>query len=185
MMSHYKIAVIVGSFRRDSINQKLANALTKMAPAEFEFIFANIGDMPLYNQDDEKTPGAAVKKFKAEIASVQALLFVTPEFNRSIPGALKNAIDQGSRPSGDSVWTGKPAGIIGASPGNISTAVAQQHLRNVLVGVGVQAMSQPEGFVQIRDGFFDESGGVANTDTRKFLQSWMDRYIAWLRKTLA
>lgn len=184
-MSNCRIAVIVGSFRRDSINQKLANAIIKMAPTEFEFVFANIGDMPLYNQDEEDSPGAAVTKFKSEIASAQGLLFVTPEFNRSIPGALKNAIDQGSRPYGASVWVGKPAGIIGASPGNISTAAAQQHLRNVLVGVGVQAMSQPEGFVQIRDGFFNDADEVANPDSRKFLQSWMDSYIKWLRKTLA
>ena len=131
-MDTYQIAVLIGSLRRDSFNRKLANALIKLAPPEFSFKQPRIDDLPLYNQDDDNDQAEPVKRLKSEIRAAQGILFVTPEYNRSVPGVLKNAIDNASRPYGQSAWTGKPAGIIGASIGVIGTAVAQQHLRNVL-----------------------------------------------------
>lgn len=116
-MAPIEIAVIVGSLRRDSFNRKLANAITKLAPTDFLFRQIEIGDLPLYNQDDDANPAASVTRLKAEIAASQALIFVTPEYNRSIPGVLKNAIDHASRPYGQSAWAGKPAGVLGASAG--------------------------------------------------------------------
>ena len=181
-MPPYQIAVIVGSLRRDSINRQLANGLIRLAPAEFSFTQLEIGDLPLYNQDNDETPAAAVTRLKGEIAAASGLLFVTPEYNRSIPGVLKNALDHGSRPHGQNAWAGKPAGILGASLGTIGTAVAQQHLRTILAYLDVPTLGQPEAYLQIRgDGFLDEGGGIANENTRKFLQGWMDRYVAWVK----
>ena len=120
-MSQYQIAVIVGSLRKDSFNRKLANAVVKLGPPEFVFRQLQIGDLPLYNQDDDASPAASVKRLKSEISAAQGLLFVTPEYNRSIPGVLKNAIDQASRPYGQSAWAGKPAGVLGISPGAIGS----------------------------------------------------------------
>ncbi len=181
-MNEVQIAVIIGSLRRDSINQKLAKALVRLAPPDFVFTTLEIGDLPLYNQDDEPNPASSVIRLKKGLASVHGLLFVTPEYNRSIPGVLKNAIDHASRPRNRNAWAGKPTGIMGASTGAIGTAIAQQHLRNVLAYLDVPTMGQPEAFLRIADGFFDEAGDIANADTRKFLQGWMDRYVAWVRK---
>ena len=181
-MSQYQIAVVVGSLRRDSINRKLANALVKLAPPDFSFEFLKIGDLPLYNQDDDANQAVPVKRLKGEIAAAAGLLFVTAEYNRSIPGVLKNAIDHASRPYGQNAWAGKPAGVLGASIGAIGTAVAQQHLRNVLAYLDVPTLGQPEVYLQVKDGFFDEAGNIANADTRKFLQGWMNRYVAWVKK---
>ena len=178
-MSQYPIAVIVGSLRRDSFNRQLATALAKLAPKEFSFKQLQIGDLPLYNQDDDATPAAPVQRLKQEIVAARGLLFVTAEYNRSIPGILKNALDHGSRPYGQSVWAGKPAGVIGASIGAIGTAVAQQHLRNVLAYLDVPTLGQPEAFVHVKEGLFDTSGGIG-ADSRKFFQQWMDRYAAWV-----
>ena len=130
-MSQYQIAVVVGSLRRDSFNRKLATAVVKLAPPEFAFRQVQIGDLPLYNQDDDASQADAVKRLKAEIIGSHGVLFVTAEYNRSIPGVLKNAIDHASRPYGESDWAGKPAGILGVSVGASGTAIAQQHLRNV------------------------------------------------------
>lgn len=184
-MSNYQIAVVVGSLRRDSFNRKLANALVKLAPAEFSFKQVQIGDLPLYNQDNDADQAAPVKRLKSEIAASQGVLFVTPEYNRSVPGVLKNAIDNASRPYGQSAWAGKPAGVIGISVGAIGTALAQQHLRNMLAYLDVPTLGQPEAFVQVREGLFDDAGNIANPDTRKFLQGWMDRYVAWVKKHAA
>ncbi len=184
-MSNYQIAVVVGSLRRDSFNRKLANALVKLAPAEFSFKQVQIGDLPLYNQDHDADQAAPVKRLKGEIAASQGVLFVTPEYNRSVPGVLKNAIDNASRPYGQSAWAGKPAGVIGISIGAIGTALAQQHLRNMLAYLDMPTLGQPEAFVQVRDGLFDDAGNIANPDTRKFLQGWMDRYVAWVKKHAA
>jgi chromate reductase len=181
IMSQYQIAVIVGSLRKDSINRTLANAIARLAPAEFSFSQVQIGDLPLYNQDDDANQADSVKRMKAEIAAAHGLLFVTPEYNRSIPGVLKNAIDHASRPYGQSVWTGKPAGVLGASPGAAGTGMAQQHLRNILAAVGVLALAQPEALIQARDGLFDEAGNIGE-GSRKFLQNWMDQYVAWVKR---
>lgn len=183
-MAKYQIAVIVGSLRRDSFNRKLANAMAKLAPSDFSFKQVQIGDLPLYNQDDDAHQAEPVKRLKAEIAAAQGLLFVTAEYNRSIPGVLKNAIDHASRPYGQSAWTGKPAGVLGASVGAIGTAMAQQHLRNVLAYLDVPTLGQPEAFIQANDGLFDQAGNIGES-SKKFLQSWMDQYVAWVKKHTA
>jgi len=183
-MNRYQIAVIVGSLRKDSFNRTLANALTKLAPPEFTFKQVEIGDLPLYNQDDDGNQAASVKRIKGEIAAAQGLLFVTPEYNRSMPGVLKNAIDHASRPYGQSVWGGKPAGVIGISVGTIGTALSQQHLRNVLAYLDVPTMGQPEAFLQVKEGFFNADCSIG-PDSKPFLQAWMDRYVAWVQKHVA
>jgi len=179
-MSQYPIAVIVGSLRRDSFNRQLADAIAKLAPAEFSFTQVNIGDLPLYNQDHDATPPPSVIRLKAEIAAAKGLLFVTPEYNRSLPGVLKNAIDHASRPYGQSAWAGKPAGVLGVSVGAIGTAMAQQHLRNILAYLDVPTLGQPEAFIQAKEGLFDASGEIG-AESRKFLQGWMDRYVSWVK----
>ena len=180
-MSQYNIAVIVGSLRKDSFNRKLATALARLAPADFRFTQVRLDDLPLYNQDDDGQQAASVLRLKGEIKAAQGLLFVTPEYNRSIPGVLKNAIDHASRPYGQSAWAGKPAGVIGASVGAIGTAMAQQHLRNVLAYLDVPTLGQPEAFIQAKDGLFDEAGNIG-ADSQKFLQGWVDKYVAWVKK---
>jgi len=180
-MSQYPIAVIVGSLRRDSFNRKLASAIVKLAPPEFSFKQVQIGDLPLYNQDDDANQAESVKRLKAEIAAAKGLLFVTAEYNRSIPGVLKNAIDHASRPYGQSAWAGKPAGVLGASIGAIGTSMAQQHLRNVLAYLDVPTLGQPEAFIHAKEGLFDEAGNIG-AESRKFLQGWLDHYIAWVKK---
>lgn len=179
-MSQYQIGIIVGSLRRDSLNRKLANAILKLAPSEFSFKFLEIGDLPLYNQDHDANQAEAVKRLKNEIKASHGLMFVTAEYNRSMPGVLKNAIDHASRPYGQSAWTGKPAGVLGASVGAIGTAIAQQHLRGVLAYLDMPTLGQPEAFIQVKEGMFDEAGNINNADTKKFLQGWMDRYVAWV-----
>jgi chromate reductase len=184
VMAQVTIAVVVGSLRRDSFNAKLADALVKLGPADWSFKKVQIGDLPLYNQDNEANPAEAVKRLKSEIAFAQGVLFVTPEYNRSIPGVLKNAIDHASRPYGQSAWKGKPAGVIGISPGAIGTAMAQQHLRNMLAYLDMPTMGQPEAFVQAKDGLFDDKGNIGPA-SRQFLQDWMNRYMAWVKKFAA
>ena len=136
--------------------------------------------MPLYNQDDDAAPADSVRRLKAEVAAAQGLLFVTPEYNRSLPGVLKNAIDHASRPYGQNAWAGKPAGVLGASVGAIGTAMAQQHLRNILAYLDVPTLGQPEAFIHAKEGLFDEAGNIGE-GSRKFLQSWVDRYVAWVK----
>ncbi|MBB5349708.1 NAD(P)H-dependent oxidoreductase [Desulfoprunum benzoelyticum] len=180
-MSQYHIAVVVGSLRKDSYNRALAHALVSLAPPEFTFKYLEIGDLPLYNQDDDGNQAESVKRLKGEIAAAQGLLFVTPEYNRSIPGVLKNAIDHASRPYGQNAWAGKPAGVIGISIGTIGTAMAQQHLRNVLACLDVPTLGQPEAFLQMKDDMFDASGNIGE-GSRAFLQKWIDRYTAWVKQ---
>jgi chromate reductase len=180
-MSQYKIAVVIGSIRQESLNRKLALALAHLAPENFTFEHLRIDNLPLYNQDHDGKQAPEVLKFKSEIAAAQGLLFVTPEYNRSIPGVLKNAIDQASRPYGQSAWAGKPAGVIGVSVGAIGTALAQQHLRNVMAYLDVPTLGQPEAFIQNKEDLFDDKGHVGNEATKKFLQGWMDKYVAWVK----
>jgi chromate reductase, NAD(P)H dehydrogenase (quinone) len=181
-MSQYQIALVIGSLRLDSFNRQLANGVAALAPAEFSFKPVRIDDLPLYNQDDDADQAEPVKRLKAEITASQGVLFVTPEYNRSVPGVLKNAIDHASRPYGQSAWSGKPAGVIGASVGAPGTSMAQQHLRNILAYLDMPTLGQPEVFIQVKDGLFDEGGNLANADTKAFLQGWMDRYVAWVKK---
>jgi chromate reductase, NAD(P)H dehydrogenase (quinone) len=181
-MSATRIAIVVGSLRSESINRKLAIALAALGPKDFTFEHVEIGDLPLYNQDHDANPSEQVKRLKAHIASSQGVLFVTPEYNRSIPGVLKNALDHASRPYGQSAWSGKPAGVIGTSGGAIGTAVAQQHLRTILAYLDMPTMGQPEAFIQFKEGLLDEHGHVANPQTKQFLQGWMDKYVAWVKR---
>jgi chromate reductase len=181
IMSQFRIAVVVGSLRKDSFNRQLANALARLAPPDLVFEQVEIGNLPLYNQDDDANTPEVVLKFKEKIQSAQGVLFVTPEYNRSIPGVLKNALDQGSRPYGKNAWGGKPAGVIGISIGAIGTALAQQHLRNVLVFLDMPTLQQPEAFLHAKEGFFDADGGIG-AGSKDFLQNWVNRYAAWVRK---
>ena len=180
-MAQYNIAVIVGSIRKDSFNKKLARALEKLFPAEFSFTHVRIDDLPLYNQDDDGNPAPSVVRLKGEIKAAQGLLFVTPEYNRSIPGVLKNAIDHASRPYGQSAWDGKPAGVIGASVGAIGTALSQQHLRNILAYLNAPTLGQPEAFLHNKEGLYEADGSLSE-GSRKFLQGWVEAYVGWVKK---
>ena len=180
-MKHYEIAVIVGSLRKDSLNRQLARALVPLAPPEFTFKQVEIGDLPLYNQDDEANPSESVKRLRRDIKAADGLIFLTPEYNRSIPGVLKNAIDHASRPYGQGAWAGKPAGLLGVSVGVMGTSLAQQHLRNILSCLDVPTLCQPEAYIHAKDGLFDEDGNIGS-GSREFLQNWMDRYVAWVQK---
>jgi chromate reductase len=177
-----QVGFVVGSLRKESFNRKLATALVKLGPPDFSFKEIRIGDLPLYNQDDDKVQAPEVQRLKSEIRSCDAILFVTPEYNRSIPGVLKNALDHASRPYGQNAWAGKPAGVVGCSTGAISTAVAQLHLRTILAYLDMPALGQPEVYLQVKDGFFDDVGNFANAETRKFLHGWMDKYVAWVKR---
>ena len=178
-MSQYQIAVIVGSLRKASFNRPLAHALIKLAPAQVQFKEVAIGELPLYNQDADGHEVAVVQQFRDAIRSADAVLFVTPEYNRSMPGVLKNALDQGSRPYGHSVWDGKPAAVIGMSVGAIGTALAQQHLRNVLAYLNMPTLGQPEMFLQAKEGFFNADGSVGE-QSRAFLQKFVELFTGWV-----
>jgi chromate reductase len=179
-MASTRIAVIVGSLSRESINRKLAQALIELAPSDFSLRLLRIDDLPVYNRDDDKTPSEAITRVKEEILASQGVLFVTPEYNRSIPASLKNVLDHASRPYGQSVWAGKPAGIVGASIGAPGTSMAQQHLRNILAYLDMPTLGQPEVFIHVTDDTFDEQGRLTAPDTEKFLRSWMDTFVEWV-----
>ncbi|SAL20083.1 NADPH-dependent FMN reductase [Caballeronia sordidicola] len=181
----YKIAVVVGSIRRDSFNKQLAHALISLAPQDFSFEFLDIASLPLYSQDYDADFPEAARTLKQKISEADGLLFVTPEYNRSIPGVLKNALDWGSRPWGQSAWANKPGALIGTSVGAIGTALAQAHLRNVLAYLDVPLMGQPEMFIKHDESRIDASGKIVNEDTRKFLQAFVDKYVAWVKRISA
>jgi chromate reductase len=170
------------AFAKDSINRKLAKALVKLAPKDFECEFVRIDDLPVFNQDHDQNPPEQVRRVKAQIVAANALLFVTPEHNRSLPTALKNVLDWVSRPYGKNLWAGKPAGLVGASVGAIGTAVAQAHLRGVLGYLDVPTLGQPEVYISFTKDLIDDDGNVSNDETRKFLQTFIDRYAAWIAK---
>jgi len=174
-MAKFKVAVIIGSNRRESVNRRLGHALTKLGADKFAFSFIQIDDLPLYNQDLEAELPKSVARFKSEVAAADGLLFVTPEHNRSIPTVLKNAIDWGARPYGQNSWNGKPAAITGTSPGAVGTAIAQQHLRQVLGDLGVLVMGG-EAYISFKPGLIDADGAVADDSTRKFLQGFVDQF---------
>lgn len=178
-MNNHHIAVIVGSLRRDSLNRQLATALASMAPPGLTFKQLEIGALPLYNQDDDANQATSVKQLKADIAGASGVLFVTAEYNRSVPGVLKNAIDHASRPYGKSAWAGKPAGVMGVSVGAAGTCMAQQHLRNILAYLDMPTLAQPEVFIHASDSLFDKTGNVGE-GSKKFLQDWLERYAAWV-----
>jgi len=174
------VAVIVGSLRKDSLNRKLALALAGLAPPALKLGIVEIGRLPLYNQDEDANPPPAWTDFRARIRAADAVLFVTPEYNRSIPAPLKNAIDVGSRPYGQSAWSGKPGAVVSASPGAIGGFGANHHLRQSLVFLDVPAMQQPEAYIGGADKLFDAAGGIANDGTRKFLSGYMTAFAAWI-----
>jgi chromate reductase, NAD(P)H dehydrogenase (quinone) len=174
-MARIKIAVIVGSNRRESVNRKLAEALARLGADRFDFNFVRIDDLPLYNQDLEAELPASVVRLKAEIASADGILFVTPEHNRSIPAVLKNAIDWGARPYGQNSWAGKPAAIAGTSPGAIGSALAQQHLRQMLNAVGVLVMGS-EVYISFKPGLIGPEGTIVDDSTRGFLKAFIDQF---------
>ena len=173
------IAMIVGSLRRDSFNRRFAQGLTRLAPPGIAFTWPDIAALPLYDQDDDAHPPAAAVALKAAIRAADGVIFVTPEYNRSIPGVLKNALDHASRPYGDSAWAGKPAGVIGVSPGALGTALAQQHLRSVLACLDMPTLGQPEAYVQHREGMFAEDDSLTDA-SRDFARKWLDAYLAFL-----
>jgi chromate reductase, NAD(P)H dehydrogenase (quinone) len=180
-MTKFKLGVIVGSNRRESINRKLAQALVRIGGDRFEAKFIPIDDLPMYNQDNEQPLPAAVARFKADLAASDALLFVTPEHSRSIPAVLKNAIDWGARPWGKTSWPGKPAAVTGTSGGAIATAIAQQHLRAVLGDQGLHLMGG-EAYIAFKPDLINAQGNVADDNVRGFMKSYIDQFAAFAGK---
>jgi chromate reductase len=182
-----KIAVFVGSLRKESFTRKMAKALIALASESLKLEIIEIGRLPLYNQDydDEGKPPSEWIVFRDRVKSFDGFLFVTPEYNRSVPGVLKNAIDVGSRPYGQSVWGGKPGAVISVSPGSIGGFGANHHLRQSLVFLDVPAMQQPEAYVGGAAQLFDANGRIANETTREFLIKFMDAFAAWVAKNTA
>jgi chromate reductase, NAD(P)H dehydrogenase (quinone) len=181
-MPNFTVGYFVGSLATNSINRKLAKALVQLAPPELTFREIPIRDLPLYSYDfdaDYPPPGRALKE---AIASVDAVLFVTPEYNRSIPGALKNAIDWASRPWGQNSFARKPSGIIGATPGKIGTAVAQQHLRSILAFCNSPLMNAIEAYIEFTPGLIDDAGKVTNESTEEFLRNYIKEFCAFIER---
>lgn len=172
-MPSYELGYLIGSLAKGSINRKLAHALTRLAPSELELTEISVRDLPLYSYDYDKDYPAPARAFKEALAAVDAVMFVTPEYNRSIPGALKNAIDWASRPYGENSFARKPSAVIGTSPGAIGTAVAQQHLRSVLSFCNSPQMNAPEAYIQFKPGLITDAGEVTDESTADFLRDYM------------
>jgi len=185
MNTRWNIAVLVGSLRKESFNRKMSNALIGMAPPSLALEIVEIRNLPLYNQDDDANPPAASAAFRARIQQADAVLFVTPEYNRSVPGVLKNAIDIASRPYGKSAWNGKPAAVISVSPGAIGAFGANHHLRQSLVFLNMPALQQPEAYIGAAAGLFDDQGKLVNDSTRDFLKKFLDAFVAWIEHNAA
>ena len=177
------VAVIVGSLRKGSFNRKLALALQAMPLEGLKLEIVEIGQLPHYNQDDDASPPPASVAFKQKIASADAVLFVTPEYNRSVPGVLKNAIDIASRPYGHSAWNGKPAAVISLSPGAIGGFGANHHLRQSLVFLNMPTLTQPEAYIGGAGDLFDEAGAIKKPDTKQFLEKFIATFAQWIDKT--
>ena len=184
MDDRWNVAVLVGSLRKESFNRKMANVLCKMAPASLDLEIVEIGNLPLYNQDDDANPPPASAAFKARIAQADAVLFVTPEYNRSVPGGLKNAIDVGSRPYGQSVWSRKPCAVVSVSPGAIGGFGANHHLRQSLVFLDMPVLQQPEAYIGGAASLFAEDGSIANEGTKKFATGLMQAFAAMIERAL-
>ena len=185
MSTSHDVAVIVGSLRKDSFNRKMAKAMIAMAPAALKLEIVEIGQLPLYNQDFDPNPPKEVTDFKQRIARCDAVLFVTPEYNRSVPGVLKNAIDCGSRPYGKSAWNGKPGAVMSVSPGAIGGFGANHALRQSLVFLNVPAMQQPEAYIGNASKLFDDKGGLANDDTRELVSKFLQAFAQWIERNVA
>lgn len=186
MASQRDIALLVGSLRKESFSRKTANALIGLAPSSLKLAIIEIGDLPLYNQDLETAgPPAEWTAFRDRVRPVQGVIFVTPEYNRSVPGVLKNAIDVGSRPYGKSVWDKKPAAVVSVSPGALGAFGANHHLRQSLVFLNMPPMQMPEAYVGGADKLFDAQGKLISDSTREFLSKFMQAYADWVQKHAA
>ena len=185
MNSTYRVAVLVGSLRKASLSRRVADALAEVAPAELDLEQVEIGRLELYNQDfdDEGAVPLAWSRFRDMMAAYDAVVFVTPEYNRSVPGVLKNAIDVGSRPYGRSVWSGKPAAVVSVSPGALSGFGANHHLRQSLVFLDMPTLQQPEAYIGGAGTLFDERGNLINAQTREFLGKFMATFAEWVERT--
>ncbi len=181
-MSEKKIAVIVGSLRKESFNRKVANALIKIAQPSVVLEIVEIKELAIYNEDFDSNPPAPWVDFRNKIKSFDGVIFVTPEYNRSYPAAIKNALDVGSRPYGQSVWSGKPGAVISVSQGAIGGFGANHHLRQPLVFLNIPVMQQPEAYIGNVAGLFDDKGNLINDSTEKFLKSFLDSYANWVLK---
>ena len=181
----YSVGVLIGSLSTESINRRLATALMRLAPDEFQFTEIEIGQLPLYNQDTDESPPATWTDFRKAIAAADAVLFITPEYNRSVPSALKNAIDVGSRPYGKSAWAGKPGAVISVSPGAIGAFGANHHLRQSLVFLNVPAMQQPEAYIGGADKLFAEDGSISNAQTHEFMTKYLAAFEQWITRNAA
>jgi chromate reductase len=180
MSAQRKVAVLVGSLRKASFSRKMARALAAAAPDALALEIVEIGQLPPYDEDEEASPPAAWTAFRDQVRPAEAVLFVTPEYNRSVPGLLKNAIDVGSRPYGKSVWSGKPAAVVSISPGAIGGFGANHHLRQSLVFLDMPAMPQPEAYIGGAAGLFDEAGTLTSESTKAFLDKFMTAFAAWI-----
>jgi len=183
-MAQKKIAVLVGSLRKESLSRKMAKALIKISPSSLNLEIIEIGGLPLYNQDMEDNPPAAWTGFRERVKNVDGVLFVTPEYNRSVPGVLKNALDVGSRPYGKSAWDGKPGAVVSVSPGAIGGFGANHHLRQSLVFINVPTMQQPEAYIGQAANLFDESGSLVNDSTREFAKTFMLAFASWVETNM-
>ena len=181
-MSDYSVGYFVGSLAKNSINRKLAVALTRLAPPEMKMCEIPIGDLPLYSYDYDKDYPPPARALKDALTDVDAVLFVTPEYNRSIPGALKNAIDWASRPWGENSFNRKPSAVIGTSPGKIGTAVGQQHLRSIMAFCNSPQMNAIEAYIQFTPGLITDDGEVTNDSTREFLRTFMKEFHGFIAR---
>ncbi len=179
------VGVFVGSLRKESITRKTANAIAKLAPASLKLEIIEIRQLSPYDPDLETTPPADWLAFRQKVSSVDAVLFATPEYNRSVPGVLKNAIDVASRPHGKSAWNGKPGAVVSVSPGAIGGFGANHHLRQMFVFLNVPAMQQPEAYIGGADKLFDAGGNLTNESTREFLRKFIEAFAAWIELHLA
>jgi chromate reductase len=182
MMKSKNIAVIVGSLRKESFSRKIAKALVTLAPESLSLEILEIGELQMYNQDLEEVPPAAWTEFRSRLKGFDGVLFVTPEYNRSVPAVMKNAIDIGSRPYGKNSWDGKPGGIVSVSPGALSGFGANHHLRQSLVFINVPAMQQPEAYIGNAAKLFDNNGKLTDESTREYLQKFIDAYAKWVAR---
>lgn len=182
MKNTYDVAVFVGSLRKESFNRKVAHALAELAPEKLKLQIVEIGQLPLYNQDSDANPPALYTEFRNRVRKADAVLFVTPEYNRSVPAVLKNALDVASRPYGESAWDGKPGGIVSVSVGGIGGFGANHHLRQSLVFLNVPTLQQPEAYLGNAAKLFDDQGKLIDDRTRKFLQTFINAYADWVTK---
>ncbi len=181
-MSKKTVGFIVGSLRKNSFNKAIANYVSGLIPSDYEVKFIDISNVDLFNEDLEGNPPASWTKLREDVKACDSFLFFTPEYNRSIPAVLKNALDVASRPYGQSVWAGRPAGIVSVSLGGIAGFGANHHLRQVFTFLDIHPLQQPEAYIGNVMSLLDESGNLVNEDTKKFLQSYVDAFLNWSNK---